>query len=177
MQSPHPRYPMGVAFGVGRMLVAAAAILALAACETVIDVRGYVPDEDGLSKIQIGVQKKTDVSDLLGTPSSVAPFGDDTWLYISRKTKTVAFLEPKLLEQQVVAIVFDDTGTVSDVRRIDMADGKVIRHVARVTPSPGKELTFLEQLIGNVGKFNSSNRGAVIPGGSGGMPPGTGGGR
>lgn len=157
----------------GRALLAGLALSALAACETVIDVRGHVPDDESLSKIQVGLQKKSDVADLLGTPSSTAPFGDETWLYISRKTSTTAFFSPKVLEQQVVAIVFDDTGTVSDVRRLDMADGKVVRHVARVTPSPGKELSFLEQLIGNVGRFNSGRGGPLNPSSTGGGLPGS----
>jgi outer membrane protein assembly factor BamE (lipoprotein component of BamABCDE complex) len=156
-----------------RALAAGLALTTLAACETVIDVRGHVPDEDSLSRIQVGLQKKSDVADLLGTPSSTAPFGDETWLYISRKTSTTAFYAPKVIAQQVVAIVFDGTGTVADVRRLDMADGKVVRHVARVTPSPGKELSFLEQLIGNVGRFNTGRGGPLNPSStSGGLPGG-----
>jgi outer membrane protein assembly factor BamE (lipoprotein component of BamABCDE complex) len=171
MQSHPPRRHRRLVTATCRALVVGAAMLALAGCEKVIDVRGHVPDDDSLSKIQVGLQKKSDVADLLGTPSTVAAFGDETWLYISRKTSTTAFFEPRVLEQHVVAIVFDDTGAVSDVRRLDMADGKVIRHVARVTPSPGKELSFLEQLIGNVGRFNTGRGGPLTPGStSGGLP-------
>lgn len=143
---------------------------ALGGCETVTEVRGFVPDDDSLSKIQVGLQSKRDVADLLGSPSTSTPFGEETWLYISRKTRTTAFWEPRTVSQNVVAVVFDDKGTVSDVRRLELADGKVIRHVARVTPSPGKELSFLEQLIGNVGKFNNTGGNRTIPGGSGGLP-------
>ena len=171
MQSLSPRRRRG--FAAGRAVLAGLALTALVACETVIDVRGHVPDEDSLSKIQVGLQKKSDVADLLGTPSSTAPFGDETWLYISRKTSTTAFFAPKILEQHVVAIVFDGTGTVADIRRLDMADGKVVRHVARVTPSPGKELSFLEQLIGNVGRFNSGKGGPLNPSSTGGGLPGS----
>lgn len=153
-----------------RGVACATALIGLIACETVIDVRGFVPDDESLSKIQIGLQSKRDVGDLLGTPSSVSAFGDETWLYISRKTRTVAFLEPKIVEQQVVAIVYDDKGVVSDVRKLELADGKVLRHVARVTPSPGKELSFIEQLIGNVGKFNTKGSSATAGGQGGGIP-------
>jgi outer membrane protein assembly factor BamE (lipoprotein component of BamABCDE complex) len=173
MQSLQPSRPRRLAAATFRALLAGVAMLAVAGCEKVIDVRGHVPDDDSLSKIQVGLQKKADVTDLLGTPSTVAPFGEETWLYISRKTSTTAFFEPKVLEQHVVAIVFDDTGAVSDVRRLDMADGKVIRHVARITPSPGKELSFLEQLIGNLGKFNSGKGGALSPSSTGGGLPGS----
>jgi len=151
----------------------AATLFALIACETVIDVRGFVPDDESLSKIQVGLQGKRDVGDLLGTPSSVSSFGDETWLYISRKTRSVAFFEPKIVEQHVVAIVFGEKGMVSDVKKLELADGKVLRHVARVTPSPGKELSFIEQLIGNVGKFNSKGASAATAGGQGGGIPGS----
>ena len=140
-----------------------AAGLALAGCQETIDVRGFVPDDDSLARIQIGLQQKEDVRDLLGTPSTITPFGDETWLYISRRTSSRPFVDTTVLDQQVVAIVFDARGLVADVRKLDFADGKVVNHVARVTPAPGKELTFLEQLVGNVGRFNRGG-GAYIPG-------------
>ena len=149
-----------------------AAGLFLAGCQETIDVRGFVPDDDSLARIQIGLQQKEDVRDLLGTPSTITPFGDETWLYISRRTSSRPFVDTTVLDQQVVAILFDARGLVSDVRKLDFADGKVVNHVARVTPAPGKELTFLEQLVGNVGRFNRGG-GAYIPGGSQSQPPGT----
>jgi outer membrane protein assembly factor BamE (lipoprotein component of BamABCDE complex) len=54
----------------------------------------------------------------------------------------------------VVVVGFDDTGLVRDVRRYTLEDGKLIDPVTRKTPAPGKELSFLEQLVGNVGRFN-----------------------
>ena len=152
-------------------LAASAALgLALGACEATVDVRGYVPHAEQLEKLQPGVQNRQDVNDLLGTPSTVAMFKDETWLYISRKTSTVSFMTPKVLEQHVVAVDFDDRGVVADIRRYELADGKVINHVSRKTPSPGKELSFLEQLVGNVGKFSG---GGLKPGdGAPGSNPG-----
>lgn len=158
-------------------MLAAAFALSLGGCQTAIDVRGFVPDDESLSRIEVGKQNKDDVRELLGTPSTVGLFGDETWLYISRRTSTYAFLEPKILEQKVVAILFDEQGSVTDIRKLELSDGKVVEHVARVTPSPGKELSFLEQLLGNVGRFNKANRGAYIPGTGQAPPPGTGGSR
>ncbi len=95
---------------------------------------------------------------MLGTPSSVVPFSDDTWIYISRKVSTIAFLDPRVLEQNVVVVQFDQGGVVQDVRRYTLEDGKAIDPVTRKTPSPGKELTFLEQLVGNIGRFNPADK-------------------
>ena len=63
----------------------------------------------------------------------------------------------------MVAVDFNEAGVVSDVRRMELSDGKVVNYVSRKTPSPGKELSILEQLVGNVGRF-----------GTGGLKPGQG---
>jgi outer membrane protein assembly factor BamE (lipoprotein component of BamABCDE complex) len=141
-------------------LFVAAAVCAfvLAACQPTLDTRGYVPDRDALEQVRPG-QQKAEVQNLLGTPSSVTPFGDEVWLYISRKVRTVAFFKPEVLEQNVVAVEFDRNGVVNDVRHYTLADGQIIEPVDRKTPAPGRELTFLEQLVGNIGKFNTPGRG------------------
>lgn len=143
---------------INRLLRASAvALVALAAasCSPTIENRGYVPDKEALDRVKPGSQTRTDVSDLLGTPSAVTPFSENTWIYIQSKTSTMAFFEPRVLEQNVVVVDFDDAGLVTDVRRYTLEDGKLIDPVSRTTPSPGKELSFLEQLVGNVGKFNT----------------------
>ena len=144
---------------INRLLGAAGVSLLLAAgaCSPTIDNRGYVPDKEALEKVKPGTQTRNDVADLLGTPSSVTPFSENTWIYIQSKTSTIAFFEPKVLEQNVVVVDFDDAGIVHDVRRYSLEDGKVIDPVTRKTPAPGKELSFLEQLVGNLGKFNTKN--------------------
>ena len=141
-----------------RFAAAAAVALIVVACQPTVDTRGYVPNPDALEQVQPG-QQKAEVQNLLGTPSSVTPFGEEVWLYISRKIKTVAFFTPEVLEQNVVAVEFDRSGVVTDVRRYTLADGKKIEPVGRTTPAPGRELTFVEQLVGNIGKFNTPGRG------------------
>lgn len=119
------------------------------------DVRGYVPDEERLVRLEPGRQTRDDVQELLGTPASQGVFdAEQSWYYIMRKTHQFAFLQPEVLEQRVVVVHFDNEGTLRDVRRYTLEDGMVVDPVTRRTPSPGKELTFLEQLLGNVGKFN-----------------------
>ena len=133
--------------------------LALTACRSRIEDRGYVPDADDVERIKPGLQGRDEVREILGSPSSASTFTDDRWYYISKKTSTTAFFKPSTLEQKVIEIDFDDTGLVKDVRNYSLKDGEEIDPVSRKTPAPGRELTFMEQLIGNIGKFNS-------PGGS-----------
>ena len=136
-------------------------VLALAACGARIDTRGYVPDPEDLERIKPGVQGRDEVREILGTPSSVSTFSDDRWYYITKKTKTWAFLTPEVLEQKVTVVDFDDGGLVKDVRNFNLEDGVLIDPVTRKTPAPGRELTFMEQLLGNLGKFNQPLNGST----------------
>lgn len=142
----------------GAVLALSAGLLA---CETRIDSRGYVPAPEDIERIKAGVQGREEVREILGTPSSASNFTDDRWYYISKKTSSTAFFTPKVLEQNVVVVEFDETGLVKDLHRLALEDGQVIDPVTRKTPAPGRELSFLEQLIGNFGKFNNPNKGIV----------------
>jgi outer membrane protein assembly factor BamE (lipoprotein component of BamABCDE complex) len=137
-----------------RALVAAILIAgALGACTPRITTHGYVPDPEALARIQPGVHNELEVAQFLGTPSTTVLFGEPTWLYITERTEAYAFLEPDLVDQRVVAIAFNDTGVVTQVDQYVLEDGMLIDPVTRTTPTYGKQLGLLEQLVGNIGRF------------------------
>ena len=69
-------------------------------------------------------------------------------------------------------ISFNDDGIVRSVEHKTLQDGKEVVPVARVTPAPGRELTFLEQVLGNLGRFNGGGGGAPETGGASERAPG-----
>lgn len=148
------------------------AAVALAGCAATVDQRGNLPPPDEIAQIHPGKTTKDQVAKILGTPSSVGVFNDKDWYYISRRTKQVAFFDPKVVDQEVYIVDFNDDGVVQAVDHKTLRNGRDISPVARTTPAPGRELTFLEQLIGNLGKFNGGGGGAASSGGGGGKPPG-----
>jgi outer membrane protein assembly factor BamE (lipoprotein component of BamABCDE complex) len=146
-----------------------AALLAaasLAGCVAVLDQRGNLPEPEKLALIRPGATTRDEVTKILGTPSSTGIFDDKNWYYISRRTKQVAFLDPDVLDQQVYIVNFDDKGVVRGVDHKDLNDGREIEPAPGATPAPGRELTFLEQVLGNIGRFNkggSSGDGKEAP--------------
>ncbi len=112
-------------------------------------------DPEVVSQITPGESTRGTVEDLLGTPTAVATFDDRTWYYIGRKTEKFAFFEPEVLEQQVVAIHFDPSGVVEEVKLYGPDDAREVELVDRTTPTAGKELTAIQQLFGNLGRFNA----------------------
>ena len=131
-----------------------AAAMAAAACEPVRQTHGYVPADTYIQRIQIGEDSRADVVSKIGRPSTTAAFENDEWYYISRTTQTRAFFAPEATEQDVLVLAFDANGVVRSVDRYALADGQVIDLVTRTTPTRGKRLTFLQQLLGNIGRFN-----------------------
>jgi outer membrane protein assembly factor BamE (lipoprotein component of BamABCDE complex) len=144
-----------------------------AGCAAMVEQRGNLPTPEKLAEIQPGVTSKDEVIKILGSPSSVSIFNDKSWYYISRRTGQTAFFEPSLLDQQVYIVSFDDKEVVKTVDHKGVQDARAIDPVPRATPAPGRELTFLEQVIGNVGKFNNaaSSKGSSGSGGPTGRPP------
>ncbi|MBL28300.1 MAG: cell envelope protein SmpA [Rhodospirillaceae bacterium] len=141
---------------------------ALAACQARVETHGFMPNPQLISQVEVGKQNKRQIGQLLGTPSTVATFDNDVWYYITQRTENYAFFQPEIVDQQVLAISFDDAGTVDNVHRYTLADGKIVDMVSRTTPTVGNELTFLEQLFGNVGRFTDKGSGAGGGGGDGG---------
>jgi len=148
-----------------RPFVFAAALATLTGCGLPVNQRGNLPKPDLLAQIKPGVTDKNSVKALLGTPSSIAAFDGDTWYYISKEERQMAFLKPEVMNQQVYIIHFNDQGIVSDVSHKGLKDAQNMKPNPDATPAPGREFTFLEQLIGNFGKFNAGGSGNNTPGG------------
>ncbi len=75
---------------------------------------------------------------------------------MSERTEKTAFFKPELIERKIVAIVFDSSGVVEDIVTYSENDKKEVDLVARVTPTAGNELSIIQQLFGNVGRFSGN---------------------
>ncbi len=134
-------------------IVCAVMIAAVSACAPNVATRGNLPDPDKLAEIVPGEATRDDVAILLGSPSSAATFGEEVWYYISARVETVAFNESEVIDQQVVAIRFGEDGLVAAIDTYGLDDARAVEIVDRVTPTSGKQITILQQMLGNVGRF------------------------
>lgn len=108
---------------------------------------GYVVDQESLKLIPVGSSREQ-VLLTMGTPSTTATFDNEVFYYISQKReRPVAFMKPRLVEQQVVAVYFSKDGTVERIGNYTLQDGKVFDTISRTTPTGGRDLTFLQQLL------------------------------
>ncbi len=155
-----------------RLLVPAAMALAVAACSANIAHRGYLAKPGAFAQVHEGMAK-SEVEGILGSPSTTASVNlqGDSYYYISSTTEQRAFLNPKEVDRQVVAIRFDKNDQVASLGQYGLEDGKVIDINSRTTPTSGRELTILQQLFGNIGKPGPG--GVIVPGRTPGGKPGS----
>ncbi len=131
----------------------------LSACAPVVRTHGNLVDPADLTQLRPGVSGQADVVALLGTPSAEGTFNPNEWYYIGQTTKQTAFLAPDISERRVVKVTFDPaTALVQKVEQLDKSDGIEVAPVARTTPTAGHNLGVIEQVLGNVGRFNSPSK-------------------
>ena len=118
-------------------------------------VRGNRVTTDQLKELVAGTSTRQDATSLLGSPTAKASFDDNTWIYISEVTQPRVGRVQGVNSQDVVELTFDDRGILRDVKQLSQRDRKDVDVVSRATPSPGSEATFMQQLLGNVGRFTA----------------------
>lgn len=127
----------------------------LGACSPTIDHRGYLPRQSDLQQLQIGMSK-TEVEGLLGSPSTTATVNHagDSYYYISSVVEQQGFLDPKEVDRKVLALRFNQIDQLESFAHYGLEDGQVINISSRETPTRGKELTILQQVFSNIGRFD-----------------------
>lgn len=136
-------------------------------------IRGNKVDEYRLKELVPGTSTQADVTALIGSPTAKASFDPNTWLYITETTHTRIARTPGLADQAVVVLTFDGGGVLRKIDKLDQDAALPVTVVAKTTPSPGTSASFLQQLFGNIGRFNPVGGGSG--GGGGGAPPPAGG--
>jgi outer membrane protein assembly factor BamE (lipoprotein component of BamABCDE complex) len=131
---------------VAALLLGAAPI---AGCGAQIDRHGHVFIDVDLDQVQPGMSKE-EVQTVLGSPDTRGTIGGDAYYYISTTTKSIAFMKPREIDRQVVAVYFDGGESVRKVAQYGMKDGIVVDYYSGETPARGKDLSMVEQIFGNI---------------------------
>jgi outer membrane protein assembly factor BamE (lipoprotein component of BamABCDE complex) len=137
-----------------------AACLVLSSCTSIISDHGYVPSDKDLAKVEVGKSTRDDVGYAVGRPTSSGVLAGSAWYYVGSRFKQVGIRAPEEIDRQVVAISFNEAGTVENVERFGLQDGKVIAISRRITATNIKGTTLISQLLGNLGQVDA---GQILP--------------
>ena len=127
-------------------------------CAPIREQNGYQAIEHKPADMKVGTDTKSAVLDALGSPSAVSTFDPNVWFYMSQRTNQMSFHAIRVTRRNVIQITFDkESEKVTDVKTYTLKDGKIIAYNGRETPTRGRELSAIEQLLGNIG------RGSMLP--------------
>ena len=129
------------------------AVAGLAACSPQVSQHGHTIDAESVARIKPGVTSREEVARLLGSPSTLATFEDDRWYYVTQRRESRSFFENRITEQDVITVSFDQRGIVQNIERHGMDQAMAVEPEPDSTQTLGNELSVVEQLIGNIGRF------------------------
>ncbi|MEQ1618411.1 MAG: outer membrane protein assembly factor BamE [Terricaulis sp.] len=140
-------------YGFLRLSAAAVALAAGAACAPVQTYNGFRADYNNvdIATPQVGVDTRDTIRQRFGSPSTTAIYDQTAWYYVSAVQERVAFYSPRITSRRVMVVRFDND-TVSAVDNFGLERGRIVSYNSEETPTRGRELGVLEQLLGNVGR-------------------------
>ena len=132
----------------------------ISACSPVVAQRGNLLDDHQMKEVIAGKHTRSDVLRILGSPTTQSTFNNDVWYYIGQKTEKHGILDDEVVDERIVAVTFMANGIVSSVKEQN-SERVDIPYARKKTPTHGNELTFMQQLLGNMGRFNAPQTSAT----------------
>ena len=137
-----------------KSVIAVVGTVLLAGCAlSTREHRGYVMDEQLTNAVSVGTDNKASVERTLGKPSFTGTFSENDWYYISRDTRAFAFRNPRVTDQSVLHVRFDQTGNVAAVETTDEKLIAEVKPSGDKTPTLGSKKSFFDELFGNIGSI------------------------
>lgn len=123
---------------------------------------GDLPSQKRLDLIKPGFTKAQTV-DLLGEPSFQNKIGaDDFYIYSKIVKKSQMFFDPKEVDRDLYVVSFNAAGIVTDVQHLTMKNGQNVAFDGTISPVRGKELSVMEQLVKNFGRYDAGGRDSSV---------------
>ncbi len=137
-----------------RLAACVIALVALSACGATFRNHGYIPNDEALQDVVVGVDTRDTVASSIGRPGVSGILDESGWYYIRSRYRNFAFYAPEEIDRQVLAISFNSAGVVTNIEKFGLERGRVVPLSRRVTTSNTQGIGLLRQAFGNLGRFN-----------------------
>ncbi|QIE44708.1 outer membrane protein assembly factor BamE [Pseudohalocynthiibacter aestuariivivens] len=137
-----------------RAIVVVLGLVSLVACTSIYRNHGYVPPEEDLNQLVVGVDSRATVDDVIGAPSAAGILGEGDYYYVRSRMKHFGMMRPEVIERQVLAISFDQSDTIANIETFSLRDGNIVPLTRRVTDSSVTGKGVLRQILDNFGNID-----------------------
>ncbi len=139
--------------GPAKLWLTGALLSVLIGCSATFSNHGYAPTDAELENVIVGVDTRASVEETIGRPASTGVLTEGGWYYVSSRVRHFAYKQDEVIDRQLVAISFNKRGSVVNVERFTLQDGRVVALTRRVTKTGIKGVSFIRQMLGNIGNF------------------------
>lgn len=129
-------------------------LAALCGCSPVVAQRGNMLADYQIEEVRVNEHTRSDVLRILGSPTTQSTFNPNVWYYIGQETAKHGIMDDQVTDEKIVTVVFDSEGVVRALSNEPTARVNVPIS-DDTTKTFGNELSLVQQLLGNVGKFNA----------------------
>lgn len=137
-----------------RWIAAAVLAVGMTACAPTFQNHGYIPPAEDLSLLIVGVDTQDSVEATIGRPATSGIIGDEAWYYIQERRRQFGPRAPQPVSRELLAVSFDEAGTLANIERFGLEQGRVITLSRRVTETSIREFGLIQQLIRNFGRID-----------------------
>lgn len=129
-------------------------MLVAAACTPITTFNGFIPPQQELDALQVGVSGRDEVIALFGRPIAEGSLQNSTIYYAASTFEQVGPFAPREVDRQVLAVDFDASDRLRNITRYTLEDGRVVVLDRRVTDDRIADVGFLQQLLGALGRID-----------------------
>ena len=140
-----------------RRLAGLVLIAAVAGCTTLYQNHGYVPAMSDVAALRPGIDTQQSVTKALGTPTAGGVLGSGNAYWVASRFRHFGAFAPVEVDRQVLALDFDAAGTLRNIERYGLADGRMVALSRNVTDDNLRDTTFLRQLVSGIGRFDAAS--------------------
>ena len=131
--------------------------MTVSACQPIYSNHGYIPTDQDLALLKVGVDTREQVEATVGRPAAEGVLNAQAWYYVQSRWKTVGAGEPVEITREVVAISFDTAGRIANIERFGLDQGRIVPLSRRITTTNIQGKSIISQMFGNIGKLNTDS--------------------
>lgn len=131
--------------------------LVIAGCVPIYRHHGYIPPEEDLAQVVVGQTTQMELDGLIGRPSSQGLLAGSGWYYVGSRWRHYGPTRPQEISREIVAVSFAEDGTVANVERFGLEQGRIVVLSRRVTDSGVTSISAIRQILGNIGNLSAGS--------------------
>ena len=134
-----------------------AAILTISACAGQYRNHGYMPPQEQIGALIVGVDTRQGILNAVGAPTTSGVDVENAIYYVRSRVHHRGYAKPDEINREVLVLSFGENQVLSNVERFGIEKGRLLVLEHRVTKLPWKERGILQKILASIGGFNAAS--------------------